>query len=53
MDEQRLERALRAGPPFATPYATRPLPLEEWTSTPRLGVARLVVALAVLALLRR
>jgi Tol biopolymer transport system component len=29
MDELRLERALRAGPPFATAYAARPLALDQ------------------------
>jgi len=50
MDEQRLERLLRAGPPFATTYVARPLALEP-PRVASLGVRRLALVLAVMALL--
>jgi dipeptidyl aminopeptidase/acylaminoacyl peptidase len=52
MDEQRLERALRAGPPFATAYVARPLRLDEKVIMSRpLTLRRTAILLAVLALL--
>jgi len=52
MDEQRLERALRQGPPFATRYVARLPVLDESLVARRpAGVARLVMLIAVTALL--
>ncbi|HEX6129179.1 MAG TPA: hypothetical protein VF071_09180 [Candidatus Limnocylindria bacterium] len=53
MDEQRLVRALRAGPPFATAYVARPLPLGARPGSAGWGLAlpRIAVVLLVLALL--
>jgi hypothetical protein len=52
MDEQRLERLLRAGPPFATPYVARPLVLPEPAApAPVWGARRLALLLAIVALL--
>jgi len=52
MDELRLERALRAGPPFATQYVARPLSLREELLTDRAVVTRrTLLLLAVVGLL--
>jgi hypothetical protein len=52
MDELRLERALRAGPPFATQYIARPLSLrEEVLMTRTLTTRRTLLLLAVVGLL--
>jgi hypothetical protein len=52
MDDQRLERALRQGPPFATRYVSRPLPLYEPRAGRRgAGTGRVVLLVAVTALL--
>jgi hypothetical protein len=52
MDERRLERALRQGPPFATRYVPRSLPLGEGPIAPRpADVSGLVLLVAVTALL--
>lgn len=51
MDEQRLERALRQGPPFATRYVPSSLALDEQRVVRGPGVGRLVLILAVTALL--
>ncbi len=52
MDEQRLERALRQGPPFTTGYVPSTLALEErpFVRAP-MTVGRLVLVIAVTALL--
>ena len=48
MDEQRLERALRQGPPFATRYVARPLALDQRRVGRRpAGVGRLVLLVAL------
>ena len=47
MDETRIERALRQGPPFRTAYAHRPLPLASETGQHASGLL-LLVAVAVL-----
>lgn len=52
MDEQRLERALRQGPPFATKYVPSALALDEQPVVRNaVGVGRLVLITAVTALL--
>lgn len=52
MDDQRLERALRAGPPFRTSYLAGPLAIEPEPVTRRRPlVLTLVVASAVIALI--
>lgn len=52
MDEQRLERALRQGPPFVTRYVSGPLALDEPLGGRRgAGTGRLVLLVAVTALL--
>jgi Tol biopolymer transport system component len=52
MDEQRLERALRQGPPFATRYVPSALALDEQPVVRGpVSVGRLVLILAVTALL--
>jgi Tol biopolymer transport system component len=51
MDEQRLERALRQGPPFATRYVPSALALDEQPVVRGPGAGRLVLILAVAALL--
>jgi hypothetical protein len=52
MDELRLERALRAGPPFATQYIGRPLSLrEEVLMTRTVTTRRTLLLLAVVGLL--
>jgi dipeptidyl aminopeptidase/acylaminoacyl peptidase len=52
MDEQRLERALRQGPPFATGYVPASIALDEApVGRPRVGVARLALVIAVTTLL--
>ena len=52
MDEQRLERALRQGPPFATRYVPSSLALDDAPVVrPPVGVGRLVLVIAVTALL--
>ncbi len=51
MDEQRLERALRQGPPFATPYAARPMAWESPSARRGSGASRLVLLVAVTALM--
>ena len=52
MDEQRLERALRQGPPFAARYIARLPVLDESLVARRpAGVARLAMLIAVTALL--
>ena len=52
MDEQRLGRALRQGPPFATSYVARALALDASLGGRRgAGVGRLVLLMAVTALL--
>src|SRR3954447_14669329 len=52
MDEQRLERALRHGPPFGTRYTPSPLALDDGPmARRRMGASRLVLVLAVTALL--
>jgi hypothetical protein len=52
MNELRLERALRQGPPYTTHYVARPLPLDDGVLIPRLTAARrAALLLAVLILL--
>ncbi len=52
MDERRLERALRHGPPFATGYVPSSLALDEQSVVrSRVSVGRLVLTMAVTALL--
>src|SRR5262249_17478866 len=52
MDEQRLERALRQGPPFATAYVPASLALDDASvGRERVAVTRLVLTIAVMALL--
>ena len=52
MDEQRLERALHQGPPFATRYVPSPLVLDDGPRVrPAVSVGRLVLIIAVTALL--
>ena len=52
MDEQRLEGALRQGPPFATRYVPAPLALDERPILRRpMSVGRLVLIITVTALL--
>src|SRR5688572_4026484 len=52
MDEQRLERALRQGPPFATRYVPAALALDEQPVVRGpVSAGRLVLILAVTALL--
>ena len=52
MDERRLEQLLRQGPPFATAYVSRPLPVDEGVAVHhRLTRRRLAVALLTTALL--
>ena len=51
MDEQRLERALRQGPPFATRYAPSSLALDHEPVVRGTSVSRLVLIIAVTALL--
>jgi Tol biopolymer transport system component len=51
MDEQRLERALRQGPPFATRYVPPSLALDEQPVMRGLSAGRLVLIIAVTALL--
>jgi Tol biopolymer transport system component len=52
MDERRLERALRQGPPFATRYVPTSLSLDEQLVARRaVSVGRLVLIVAVTALL--
>jgi Tol biopolymer transport system component len=51
MDVQRLERALRQGPPFATRYVPSSLALEAEPVVARPSVGRLVLIIAVSALL--
>ena len=52
MDDRRLERALRQGPPFATTYSPRPVALDEraGVSSPA-GTMRIALLIAVTALL--
>ena len=47
MDERRIEQVLRQGPPFATAYVARPLPLDEAVAERR-GLTARRVALALL-----
>ena len=47
MDEQRLERALRQGPPLTTPYMARSLSLEEVIAVRRSVITRRVPLLLV------
>ena len=54
MDNQRLERALRSGPPFSTSYVAPPLPFDHATAPRAIGrraLAVVLVALLVLAAL--
>jgi Tol biopolymer transport system component len=51
MDEQRLERALRQGPPFATRYVPSSLALDEQPVVRGPSAGRLVLIIAVTALL--
>src|SRR5918992_1659044 len=51
MDEQRLERALRQGPPFATRYVPSSLALDDQPLVRGPSVGRLVLIIAVTALL--
>lgn len=52
MDQQRLERALRQGPPFATRYVPSSLALDDASVVrPLVGVGRLGPLIAVMALL--
>ena len=51
MDEQRLERALRQGPPFATRYVPSSLALDPPMVRPSIGLGRLVLVIAMTALL--
>ncbi len=51
MDEQRLERALRTGPPFATRYVAATLELDEEPVAGRAGGGRLLLVVAATALL--
>jgi Tol biopolymer transport system component len=47
MDEQRLERALRHGPPFAVGYVPSSVVLEQPVVRPPVSVGRLVLTMAV------
>jgi hypothetical protein len=49
MNEMRIERALRGGPPFATPYQPMQLDLER-TDVTRIRKRRMVVVVALLVL---
>jgi Tol biopolymer transport system component len=51
MDEQRIERALREGPQFGTLYVARPLALDQPLARPATSFGRLVLILAVAAVL--
>jgi len=51
MDERRLERALREGPSFGTPYVVRPLRLDPLDGRPSASSMRLAILIAVTALL--
>ena len=51
MDEQRLERALRQGPPFATGYVPSSLALDQQPVVRGPSVGRLVLIMAATALL--
>ena len=51
MDDQRIERALRQGPPFATRYLPASLALDEQPMVRGPGAGRLVLIIAVTALL--
>ena len=51
MDEQRLERALRQGPPFATRYVPSSLQIDEQQVVRGPNVGRLVLIIALTALL--
>jgi hypothetical protein len=52
MDQRRIERALRQGPPYATRYVPVTLALNGPTLVrPRVGLGRLVLVIAVTALL--
>jgi Tol biopolymer transport system component len=51
MDEQRLERALRQGPPFATQYVPSAVALDPLAARAVVGPGRLVIAVALAALL--
>lgn len=52
MDERRLERALRQGPPFAKPYTSAPVRLADELLVRRpVSAGRLVLIIAVTALL--
>jgi hypothetical protein len=52
MDEQRINRALRQGPPFATGYAPSPLVLDgQAVALGRVSVGRLALIVTVTALL--
>lgn len=50
MDEQRIERILRQGPPFRTGFVARPLDLSPTATSPALGRSHIVVFAAVLVL---
>ena len=51
MNDQRLEHALRSGPPFATQYAAPALPLDRAPAAPIARVRPMVLLLAAVALL--
>ena len=51
MNDQRLERALRSGPPFATHYAAGALPLDRAPATPAATLRPMLLLLAAVALL--
>jgi Tol biopolymer transport system component len=57
MDERRIERLLREGPPFATAYVARPLPIDDAVASHqgragrRLALAFLTVVLMLVAAL--
>ena len=51
MDEQRIESALRQGPPFATQYVPASVALDEQPVVHAPSVGRLVLIIAVTALL--
>lgn len=51
MDEQRLERALRQGPPFGTRYVPSSVAFDPPNVRPPVGLGRLVLIVAMTALL--
>ena len=51
MDDSRLERALRQGPPFRTAYIPRPLEVDASVRPDRSTIRRLAIVLVILGLL--